>query len=178
MPVDREERIVAQTVLMLQERMSETAAAMGSPIVILPEIIGGYSSTVLAEARNDANSIRIWVDSVTPVQEYMNNWVDEMINVGILRTYSSLKPDFGAVGRVNGELIRRTIREWWKPYYSDGAIDVKVTMDYRFASERMTGGSRRGLIGTLKDVGHNKESFSMGVCVLHRSRDNIRHTCL
>lgn len=137
-----------------------------------PVAATGYTDEVTVLPRDDAAKISIWCDSVTGVtprtQQPINmtshalgNFFETMVIV-IMYTFTSRQGDMGATKRKAGQVIRDLVYNMIRSYIK-GAHNFQVNADYRFGSERMQGGSRRGFRGNNKFPGHMKESLLIAV---------------
>ena len=168
MPAVQEQHLVTQTIQMLKDHLQEFFDDIGF-VRTIPDPTYGYSSDPSVFARDSPDCIQVWCDSVEPAGFYQTKGAHNELNkLGILYVYTSFKQDMGDYKRKIGESIRTCVKTYWPSYYTRALNPVRTRMDYRFSSYGMTGGSRRGLVGSPTERGHNKEAVLCGVDVIRR----------
>lgn len=118
--------------------------------------------------RDRTNCLQIFADSTNHVSRYMNiNSVrTEEVVIGALWMLSDKDPNLLEQKKaIATTAIKRCVQEWWMAELTEDCItDVVFTpTDFRFASMRMQGGSRRGLIGHLTETGDNIDNVIVGM---------------
>jgi hypothetical protein len=91
----------------------------------------------------------------------------EMFMGGVAYSFSERQERMGKHKRVAGEAIRRLLYGYIHRYVPT-AHKLQLYADYRFASQRMEGGSRKGLMGKMSEPGHLKDTFVIGIQLEYR----------
>ena len=134
---------------------------------VVPVDATGFTNEVTVLPRDDAAKISIWCDSVqtvdpTATSDYPSSGTlghfYENVVIVVMYTFSARQEDIGTTKRLAGQVIRDIIYNAIRSYIPS-AHYFRVNADYRFGSDRMQGGSRRGFRGNLKTPGHMKESL-------------------
>lgn len=142
-----------------------------------PDEVNGYGDEITIRTRDNASQIIVWTDSVSTIHHAKQAPITmgpgshgifyEMFMGGIAYTFSERQERMGKHKRVAGEAIRRIL---YGHIYREVPTCHKLLLytDYRFSSDRMDGGSRKGLKGKMSEPGHLKDTMVIGVQLEYR----------
>lgn len=169
--VQAEQLIVTGISEFLRDHLQDEFTRLGVGLDA-PDELNGYGDDITINTRDGASQIIIWCDNMATIHWEKNSPMQkgpqgfgvfyEQFQGGIAYTFSARRNDNGEIKRRAGEAIRRMVYGYIHQYVPT-AHKVMLWADYRFGTDRMQGGSRRGLKGNLKEPGDLKDTIIIGV---------------